>query len=56
MILTKAAPKNHNINNHKLNFLLIEIRATAARFENAEFIHVFHKLNKCTDAIATIVA
>ena len=53
MILTKAAPKNCNISNHELNLLLIEIRATAARFEDAEFIHVFHKLNKHADAIAT---
>ena len=53
MILTKAAPKNCNISNHKLNLLLIEIRATAARFEDVEFIHVFHELNKCADAIAT---
>ena len=28
MILTKATPKNHNISNHELNLLLIEIRAT----------------------------
>ena len=53
MILTKAAPKNHNISNHKLNLLLIEIKATAARFKNAEFIHVFCELNKHADAIAT---
>ena len=53
MILTKAAPKNYNISNHELNFLLIEIRATAARFEDAEFIHVFCKLNKHADAIVT---
>ena len=53
MILTKAAPKNCNISNHKLNLLLIEIRATAARFEDAEFIHVFCELNKHADAIAT---
>ena len=42
MVLTKAAPKNYNISNYELNFLLIEIKATAARFEDAEFIHVFH--------------
>ena len=53
MILTKAAPKNHNISNHELNLLLIEIKAIAARFEDAEFIHVFCELNKCVDAIAT---
>ena len=53
MILTKAAPKNCNISNYKLNLLLIEIKATAARFEDAEFIHVFHELNKHVDAIAT---
>ena len=53
MILTKTTPKNHNISNHKLNLLLIEIKATAARFEDAEFIHIFHELNKCADAIAT---
>ena len=53
MILTKAAPKNHNISNHKLNFLLIEIKATAAKFENVEFIYVFCELNKYADAIAT---
>ena len=53
MILTKATPKNCNISIHKLNFLLIEIRATAARFEDVEFIHVFHELNKHADAIAT---
>ena len=53
MILTKATPKNCNISNHELNFLLIEIKATAARFEDAEFIHIFCELNKCTDAIAT---
>ena len=53
MILTKAAPKNHNISNHELNLLLIEIRTTVARFEDAEFIYVFHELNKCADAIAT---
>ena len=51
--LTKAASKNHNISNHELNLLLIEIRATVARFENAEFIHVFCELNKHADAIAT---
>ena len=32
---------------------MIEIRAIAARFEDAEFIHIFHELNKCADAIAT---
>ena len=53
IILTKAASKNCNISNHKLNLLLIEIRAIAARFEDVEFIHIFHKLNKHTDAIAT---
>ena len=53
MILTKAAPKNHNISNYELNLLLIEIRAIAARFEDAEFIHVFCELNKHADAIAT---
>ena len=53
MILTKAAPKNCNNSNHKLNLLLIEIRATAARFEDAKFIHVFCKFNKHADAIAT---
>ena len=53
IILTKAAPKNHNISNHKLNLLLIEIKATAARFEDAEFIHIFCELNKHADAIAT---
>ena len=53
MILTKAAPKNYNISNHKLNLLLIEIRATAARFEDVEFIYIFCELNKHTDAIAT---
>ena len=53
VILTKAAPKNCNISNHKLNLLLIEIRATVARFEDAEFIYVFCKLNKHVDAIAT---
>ena len=53
MILTKAASKNHNISNYELNLLLIEIRATAVKFEDVEFIHVFCKLNKCTDAIAT---
>ena len=52
MILTKAAPKNHNISNHELN-LLIEIKTTAVRFENAEFIHIFCKFNKHIDAIAT---
>ena len=53
MILTKAAPKNCNISNHKLNLLLIEIRAIAARFEDAKFIHVFHELNKHVNTIAT---
>ena len=53
MILIKAAPKNCNISNHELNLLLIEIRAIAARFENAKFIHIFCELNKCADAIAT---
>ena len=53
IILTKAAPKNCNISNYELNLLLIEIRATAARFEDAEFIHVFCELNKCADVIAT---
>ena len=53
MILTKAIPKNCNISNYKLNLLLIEIKATAARFEDAEFIHVFYELNKHADAIAT---
>ena len=52
IILTKAAPKNCNISNHELNFLLIEIKATVARFEDAEFIHVFYELNKHADAIA----
>ena len=52
MILTKAAPKNCNISNHELNLLLIEIKAIAARFEDVEFIHVFHELNKHVDAIA----
>ena len=56
IILTKAAPKNCNISNHKLNLLLIEIRAIAVKFEDAEFIHVFHKLNKHADAIATAVS
>ena len=53
MILTKAAPKNHNLSNHKLNFLLIEIRVTAAKFEDVEFIYVFYELNKHANAIAT---
>ena len=53
IILTKAAPKNYNISIHELNLLLIEIRAIAARFEDVEFIHVFHELNKHVDAIAT---
>ena len=53
MILTKAAPKNYNISNHELNFLLIEIKATAAKFEDVEFIHVFCELNKHANAIAT---
>ena len=56
MILIKAAPKNHNISNHELNLLLIEIRATAVRFEDIEFIHIFYKLNKHADAIATAVS
>ena len=53
IILTKVAPKNHSISNHELNLLLIEIRATAVRFEEAEFVHVFCELNKHADAIAT---
>ena len=53
IILTKAAPKNCNISNYELNLLLIEIRATAVRFEDAEFIHVFHELNKHADTIVT---
>ena len=53
IILTKVAPKNYNISNYKLNFLLIKIKATVARFEDVEFIHIFCKLNKHADAIAT---
>ena len=56
IILTKAVPKNCNISNHELNLLLIEIRVTAARFEDAKFIHVFCELNKHADAIATAVS
>ena len=50
IILTKAAPKNYNISNYELNFLLIEIKATVARFEDIKFIYVFHELNKHADA------
>ena len=37
MILTKAAPKNCNISNYELNFLLIKIKAIVVRFEDVEF-------------------
>ena len=53
-ILIEAVPKIKPIDNFEFNEILFEIRnIVESKFTKVKYIHMYHKFNKRSDAIAT---